>query len=289
MSPTENGADRHVHAAQTKEPTDSNYSPNPTRTEDGQIPLIFPLRLHPLILENCPERRSWLRPEWRRDPRAITFLKTYRSNQVATKKWLKDATEAIPYDRVKWWTPWAALPNNLDELGAVIARAEGIPDIMAIRGAVREGSLSKARINRKYLPDHEETPDIEDCPRRWMMIDLDGRPEPTHFNWLDDPRRAALWAVRTYLPEAWKDTRFFYQFSGSAGVKSPDSVCTCGTGWIRIIRPLRSSAISNTGMAARSISPCSTQSNPCTRRSPCLSRRPDPLEGRRSGFAGGER
>jgi len=44
--------------------------------------------------------------------------------------------------------------------------------------------------------------------------------EPTHFNWLKDPRRAAIWAAKQYLPPPFRDSAFHYQYSGSAGMKA---------------------------------------------------------------------
>lgn len=253
----------------------SKYTGPAEGRENGQHqPLIFPLRDH---------------PEWRRDPRAITFLKTYSPSKLAAKQWIGDAKEAIDYDRVKWWRPFIAFANSLDELGAILTRAEGLPRVMAVRGAVRLASVSKERINRIYKLDGDEEPDLEDASLRWLMIDLDSKPEPTHFRWLDDPARAALWAVETYLPPAWAGVRFFYQYSGGAGIKPGlrlhfwywlESPITCADLKADFKRRYGCSFFDSSVFKP---------SQPNYTAAPIFINRPDPLEGRRCGFAGGGR
>lgn len=241
--------------------------------ENGhQKPLIFPLAKY---------------PEWRRDPRAITFLKTPREFQIAAKRWIGDSTEAIDYDKVKYWRPFVALATSLDDLGAILTRAEGISRIMAIRGAVKLVSLSKDKINRICRLDRDEEPDIEDAPRRWLMIDLDSKPEPTHFNWLDDPRRAALWAAEMYLPSAWTGVRFFYQYSSGAGIKVGLRLHF----WFWLDRAystadLKSDFARRYGKDRFDLA-VFKPGQPHYTAAPVFENRPDPLAGRRSGFAGG--
>jgi hypothetical protein len=246
---------------------------NGEASENGHTkPLIFPLRD---------------RPEWRRDPRAITFLKTYSPRKLATKQWIGD--EEIPYDCVKWWRPFIALANNIDELGAILTRAEGLHRVMAVRGAVRLASMSKEMITKIYRIDKDEEPDLEDAPFHWLMIDLDSKPEPRHFNWLDDPARAAQWAVETYLPSAWKGVRFFYQYSGGAGIKPGlrlhfwfwlSSPITCADLKTDLLRRYGKSFF-----APSVFQP----SQPNYTAAPIFVNRHNPLEGRRCGFAGGAR
>jgi hypothetical protein len=283
MPGNENGVESAgLHAAdlqvQLGTATTTNYN-GPGRTairelaENGhQKPLIFPLSRY---------------PEWRRDPGAITFLKTPREFQIAAKRWIGDSTEAIDYDRVKYWRPFVALATSVDELGTILTRAEGISRIMAIRGAVKLVSLSKEQINRICRLDRDEEPDIEDAPRRWLMIDLDSKPEPTHFNWLDDPRRAALWAAEMYLPSAWKGVRFFYQYSGGAGIKPGLRLHF----WFWLDRAystveLKSDFARRYGKDRFDLA-IFNPVQPHYTAAPVFENRPDPLSGRRSGFAGG--
>ena len=241
---------------------------------DHPKPLIFPLSQY---------------PEWRRDPRALTFLKTFYPRQLAAKQWIGDAAEAIDYDKAKWWLPFIAIANNLDELGAVLARAEGLPRVMAIRGAVRLASMSKERINRIYRMDRAEEPDIEDAPRHALMIDLDSKPEPPHFDWRDDPALAALWAAETYLPSAWKGARFFYQYSSGAAFKPGLRLHF----WYWLTEPktctdLKADFNRRYGKDRFDLA-LFTPNQAHYTAAPVFVNRPDPLEGRRCGFAGGVR
>ncbi len=168
-------------------------------------PLIFPQSMY---------------PEWRRDPRAITFLKTDRQDRFAAKQWIDGRRDPIDYARVYQWLPYVAMAEGIEGLAEVVARAAEFPRLTAIRGAVRETSVHKAVVNRR-LHQHPggPAPDIEDAPRHWLMVDLDSLPEPEHFDWRMDPRRAAIWAARQYLPRVFRESAFYYQYSGSAGIK----------------------------------------------------------------------
>lgn len=175
------------------------------RTNPELVDLIFPLSQ---------------RPEWRRDPRAITFLMTDRADRFAAKQWIKGRKDPIDYARVRDWKPFVALADGIESLGEIIARASEYPRLTAIRGAVRETSSTKTFVNRRiHQHPGEPAPDIKDVPRQWLMVDLDSLPEPEDFNWRDDPRRAAIWAARQHLPRVFRESAFYYQYSGSAGIK----------------------------------------------------------------------
>ena len=110
---------------------------------------------------------------------------------------------------------------------------------------------------------------------------------PTHFDWIQDPSQAALWAAQTYLPEAWKDTRFFYQFSGSAGIKPGLSLHL----WYWLDRDYSTTALKRDfeqryGRNAFDLAVFNPV-QPLYTSKPLFIGRLDPLEGRRSGFAGG--
>ena len=100
-----------INKGQARNINETEVNNSPTCPSEP-LPLLFPLLQ---------------RPEWRRDPRAITFLKTFYKNQTATKQWIGDDPNPIDYDDVEWWRPFVALPNNLEELGEILARAETLP------------------------------------------------------------------------------------------------------------------------------------------------------------------
>ncbi len=229
-------------------------------------PLIFPLRDH---------------PEWRCDPRAITFLKTLSRRKVAAKTWFGNEPEAIDYDQAKYWLPFVALANNLEELSAVMTRAEGCPRLMAVRGAVRLSSVLKPEITRISRTDRDEPPDLEDVPRYWLMIDLDSKPEPKDFDWLSDPRRAAIWAAETYLPKSLQGVDFHYQYSSGAGIKPGLRLHF----WFWLDKPKTSAELKrHFKRHLKQFDPALyNPSQPHYTAAPIFIRRPDPLVGRRSG------
>lgn len=167
------------------------------------------------------------RPSWRCDPEAVTFLKSAETDKNgnprwATKRWRLDKGRPTVqgYDRVKYWRPFVARAEGIEDLSRILTRAERYPDLLVVRGAVRQASVHKGVIKRRcrFRPNEEE-PDLEDVPRYWLMIDLDRKPEPTEFDWLSDPRRTAMWAAERYLPDGWADRKFHYQFGSSADMK----------------------------------------------------------------------
>src|SRR2546426_5055570 len=102
------------------------------------------------------------RTEWRRDTRAISFLKTDRQDRFATKQWIRGREHAIDYARVCKWHPFVAIADGIEALAQVIARAAEFPRLTAIRGAVREASIHKYLVNRRiHQYPGEPAPDIE--------------------------------------------------------------------------------------------------------------------------------
>jgi hypothetical protein len=160
------------------------------------------------------------RPEWRADPNALTILKTVQPDRYAAKQWFAGRKDPIDYAQVRDWYPFVALADGIEALAAIIERASQFPRLTVIRGAVRETSVHNPIVNRRKTHDPDKSaPDIEDVPRRWLMIDLDSQPKPRDFNWRKDPQRAAIWAVQQHLPRAFRNSPFYYQYSGSAGIK----------------------------------------------------------------------
>jgi len=170
-----------------------------------QDKLIFPLRQ---------------RPQWRCDPRAMTFLMTEREDQFAAKQWINDRVDPINYSLVSDWMPLVAIADGIESFAAIISRVAKDPRIALIRGAIREEFMNLAFVNRRvHQHSGRPQPHLKDVPRNWLMIDLDSLPEPRGFDWRLDPRRAAIWAGRKYLPPIFRESAFYYQYSGSAGIK----------------------------------------------------------------------
>jgi hypothetical protein len=168
-------------------------------------PLIFPLSE---------------KAEWRTDPESITFLKTQHEDRYATKQWIAGRNEPINYSSEILWKPYIAKASGIESLFDIIQRAAQQPRLTAIRGAVVERSVNEKLVNKRYREHPEKAaPDIEDAARFWLMLDIDSKPEPEDFDWLSDPRRAAIWAAKKYLPGSFRNGAFVYQYSSSAGFK----------------------------------------------------------------------
>jgi len=158
--------------------------------------------------------------DWRTDPDSITFLKTHHEGRYATKVWLAGRKEPIHHSRETLWKPYIAKASGIESLFEIIQRAAQQPRLTAIRGAVAERSVKEKPVNKRYHEHAEKSaPDIEDAARLWLMLDIDSKPEPEDFDWRIDPRRAAIWAAKSYLPSAFRKSAFVYQYSSSAGFK----------------------------------------------------------------------
>jgi hypothetical protein len=79
--------------------------------------------------------------------------------------------------------------------------------------------------NRKLEPDEEHRyavtwlPTFEDCPRSWVIFDVDRVPVPDHLidDWVDDPA-AAVEHVLGLLPEPFRTATCWWSLSSSAAV-----------------------------------------------------------------------
>jgi hypothetical protein len=86
--------------------------------------------------------------------------------------------------------------------------------------------ISQYRIGKDNLEPDEENrwavtwlPTFEDCPRRWVIFDVDRIPVPEHMagDWVDDPD-AAVEHVLGLLPEPFQAATCWWSLSSSAAV-----------------------------------------------------------------------
>ena len=96
------------------------------------------------------------RPSWRRDPKVVTFLKSAETDKkgnprCASKRWFltEGRREVRGYDRVKYWRPFVARSEGIEDLSRILTRAERYPNLLAVRGAIRDASAHKQIINRR--------------------------------------------------------------------------------------------------------------------------------------------
>jgi len=93
----------------------------------------------------------------------------------------------------------------------------------AVRGVPVDGlDLSKLQ-PRRFIPRPqtaaraEEPATIKDAPVGWLMVDMDGIPEPPLCDLVNDPESAAEY-LRDLLPPEFQDVGCVVQFSSSQGV-----------------------------------------------------------------------
>jgi hypothetical protein len=96
--------------------------------------------------------------------------------------------------------------------------------------AARTGARISNYAIRKYnlQPDRDNRwavtwlPTFEDCPRSWVVFDVDRIPVPSHMqgDWVDDPE-AAVEHVRELLPEPFRGATCWWGLSSSAAVPGP--------------------------------------------------------------------
>lgn len=171
-------------------------------------PLIVPLTDH---------------PEWRNDPRAMTIYVGLNSKGNGpgnyTKKYVegeKVKTSGHPEKHLAY----VALASGIEDVAAILTEMARTRAAIVIRGAVREQSVSKPVLNRRWKPNPKGTPDLEHRLNHTLMADLDSVPAPTDFNWLENPARAGQFAIEQYLPIPFHKAAFYCELSASAGVKS---------------------------------------------------------------------
>lgn len=115
---------------------------------------------------------------------------------------------------------------SIFELHAALEELGLRQDELVIRGAenpsaeISEGTLVRraSRIDPKL---GEEVPWFIEQPRRWVLLDFDGIPNP---GGIDPTSPAAMAYLRTLLPEEFQDVTCSYSFSSSVGLRDDDSI-----------------------------------------------------------------
>lgn len=114
------------------------------------------------------------------------------------------------WSNAKHFNPFLAVPNDIRELSAVLTEASNNRYLCVVRGCLINASVTKTTRDKDV---------INDTARYWLMVDLDGFPAPTDFEWRADLQRTVEWAIKIYLPESFANAAFHYAFSSSAGIK----------------------------------------------------------------------
>jgi hypothetical protein len=93
------------------------------------------------------------------------------------------------------------------------------PKAAVVRGALRDHVDPDGVIHlRKDVNKHGPTAHFEECPRRWLMIDIDKQPLDD-IDLINDPEGTVKRAISKFLPECYQNVSFVWQLSSSAGLK----------------------------------------------------------------------
>uniref|UniRef100_UPI003C70C895 hypothetical protein n=1 Tax=Roseomonas chloroacetimidivorans TaxID=1766656 RepID=UPI003C70C895 len=162
----------------------------------------------------------------------ITILRTTPTPagapRFATKQWAWNATlnawRKVSYDAGASFAPEERPVSSLADVAAVLDEIRRDPRAFIVRGALRDDVREawtqnpRLRIRRlKHKGKKGEAPTLEEVPRQWLMIDVDGWPLPASADLATDPEEAIEAVIHALLPECFHDVECFWQLSSSAG------------------------------------------------------------------------
>ena len=125
-----------------------------------------------------------------------------------------------PYDAARTFNMDPVTVTDLDALTSVLVRLLHRPDCCAIRGApIGLGQTEPVRRLLYACRKTGELPTVEERPRRWLALDMEGIPLPPEVPASDLAACAALAIAR--LPSAFAGVRCVVQATASHGFK-PD-------------------------------------------------------------------
>ena len=165
----------------------------------------------------------------------LTILRTTPTPQgaprLATKRWIWTAAlhewRSIAYDAGAAFTAEERPVTGLEDVAAALDEIRRDPTAFIVRGELlpeARVALAENRNHRfrraKYIGKKGQAPTLTECPRRWLMIDVDNYPLPGWADLDDDPEAVIEAAIYDLLPESFHDVRCFWQLSASAGFKA---------------------------------------------------------------------
>jgi hypothetical protein len=146
----------------------------------------------------------------------LTVLRTtptpYGAARFATKRWAWNPTlnewRSIAYDAGATFTAEERPVSGLDDLAAVLKGIRRDPTAFIVRGELLPDVRAAVeldpghRIRRaKKKGEKGQAPTLAECPRRWLMVDVDNYPLPGWADLADDPEAAVEAAIRDLLPD----------------------------------------------------------------------------------------
>ncbi len=118
----------------------------------------------------------------------------------------------------KWRLSFRDVPD-IQSLFEMLKEDSKNPKAAVVRGALRDHVDPDGIVHlRKDVNKWGETAHFEECPRNWLMIDIDKQPLEG-IDLVNDPEGTVKRAIGKFLPESYQDVSFVWQLSSSAGLK----------------------------------------------------------------------
>jgi hypothetical protein len=173
-----------------------------------------------------------------REPSGLTLL---RGRKPATKT-LGLNTDGVlgvsqDYQKQSVFTYAHADAPDIGALFEFLEEESEDPNVFIIRGALREHVDPDRKVyRRKDINKHGDDAHFEECPRRWVMIDIDKLPLDG-IDLINDPAGTASRAIEKYLSECYQNVSFVWQLSSSAGIGDDNGLLSIHI-WFVLDRPV---------------------------------------------------
>jgi hypothetical protein len=126
---------------------------------------------------------------------------------------------------------------NIRSLFSALKKLSRNPKAFIVRGAVRDHVDTKGKVyRRKDEQSWGDTAHFEECPRAWVMLDLDKLPLD-NIDLINAPDQTVERAIKQYLPDCYQDVSFVWQLSSSAGVGDDPGLISVHI-WFMLDRPV---------------------------------------------------
>jgi hypothetical protein len=151
---------------------------------------------------------------------AVTVL-TVKPGRSATKTFQWDGST---YEKIRdfnagmWFSHEEYKVSSIQDLSYLLVALEASQVSFIIRGGLTLDAPSKDPVRRMKHPDEDGNVWFNECPRRWLMIDIDDIELPDWADPVSDPECIASFLV-DQLPECFHGVTCHWQMSSSAGVK----------------------------------------------------------------------
>jgi len=146
----------------------------------------------------------------------LTVLKSVNGQSLA-KKYFADVDGFRHVDFVipKIFNIERTEVRDLASLGEAISELEAQPTKAVIRGKLKDGYSDRNQVRQTASATASFIPK----PRKWLCIDLDELPLPNEFADFNEHLDAVARHAADKLPPEFRGVDFFWQFSGSMGIK----------------------------------------------------------------------